>query len=62
MEPDGDMLATTSFFGGRITLSGTATGRPIRDMMRSATYGRSLAFTRDGEYVITRAADWGPPR
>lgn len=57
--PDGKLLATSSFFDGRITLWDVESGRAIREMTREFPRGHVIAFTGDNAHLLTAPAEEG---
>lgn len=54
--PDGKLLATTGILNPQISLWDTQTGQLVRALTREAGAGNQLAFTRDGQYLLSSAA------
>jgi WD40 repeat protein len=58
--PDGKLLATSSHLHRRITLWDTQTGVAIRELWRDVSLGDGVAFTADGQYLLTPVAGRAP--
>lgn len=54
--PDGQRLAVSSQNYARVTIWNPETGAILQQLQRGMGFGKSLAFTPDGKYILTSAA------